>query len=164
MVPLFCGSREMGVAQIQPEGQTAGVGLRFHLPGFHFGTNCLSHSQMTGKPLLWMDEILHHWYLQGTHHSRVSLVVQDFGHPQYFGGSNWLKLSEAELELAEARAAAAEAKAALAAAKSGGEGEGAAQGEGIRFCGSKPFAPGEHHRWQMEFGHASPMPIPFWGG
>ena len=45
--------------------------------------------------ILWMDEILHHFETTGNHgmlvfagesnHSRVSWVVQDFVHPQYYG-------------------------------------------------------------------------------
>ena len=33
--------------KIKQEGQTAGFGPCFHLPGFHFGTGLLSHRQMT---------------------------------------------------------------------------------------------------------------------
>ena len=32
--------------KIKQEGQTAGFGPCFHLPGFHFGTGFVSHSQM----------------------------------------------------------------------------------------------------------------------
>ena len=36
--------------KIKQEGQTAGVGPCFHLPGFHFGTGFLSHSHISALP------------------------------------------------------------------------------------------------------------------
>ena len=50
MVPTSVCTRKWVWLNIEQEGQTAGFGPCFHLPGFHFGTGFLSHSQI--KPWL----------------------------------------------------------------------------------------------------------------